>query len=147
MDQITPPKVIAAVGFDDAEGLASGARIENPQTFRSDETDYYVYPRDITWKEMRQEIADLREHYEQVNLLENEIVIFDNLDKEGLLENPDIAFDLRDPSTIGKGRRVLFNWAWEVADLFLLTINSSWNMDIVFTDKETGNNGKRIVFI
>ena len=144
MDQIIPPKVVAAVGFYD---LASGTRIENPQTFRSDETDYYVYPRDITWKEMRQEIADLREHYEKVILLEDEMVIFDMLDKEGRLENPDIAFDLRDPSTIGEGRKVLFNWAWEVADLFLLTRNLGWDIDIVFTDKETGINGKRIVFI
>lgn len=142
------PKKIAAVGFYDAEGLASGTRIENPQTIRSDKTDYYVYPRDITWKEMRQEIADLREHYEMVNLLENEMVIFDMLDKEGRLENPDIAFDLRDPSTIGKGRKVLFNWAGEVADLLLLTRDLSWNMNIVFTDKETaGPKGDRVVFI
>jgi hypothetical protein len=136
------PKKIAAVGFDDAEGLASGHQIEDPQT------DYYVYPKDITWKEMRQEIADLREHYEKVNLLENEMVIFDMLDKEGRLESPDIAFDLRNPSTIGEGRKVLFKWAGEVADLLLLTRDLSWNMNIVFTDKETaGPKGDRVVFI
>ena len=62
MDQITPPKTIAIVSFVDSK--------VDP-AFRGELFHHYVYPKDITWKEMQQEIADLREHYEEVRLLEN----------------------------------------------------------------------------
>ncbi len=115
---------IAAVGFEErAHKVESGV-------------DFYVYPETILWKELRQEIEDLKPHYDEVRLLEDEMIIFDELK----IEKPAVVFDLYHFDF--KNREVWLRWATEIASSLVVTLGDEFEADVVFTEKEEGLKGK-----
>lgn len=115
---------IAAVGFEErAHKVESGV-------------DFYVYPETILWKELRQEIEDLKPHYDEVRLLEDEMIIFNELK----VEKPAVVFDLYHFDF--KNREVWLRWATEISSSLVVTLGDEFEADVVFTEKEEGLKGK-----
>lgn len=115
---------IAAVGFEErVHKVESGV-------------DFYVYPEAILWKDLRQEIEDLKPHYDEVRLLEDEMIVFSELK----VEKPSVVFDMYDFDF--KGREIWLHWATEIADSLVITLKDKFEADVVFTEKEEGLKGK-----